>query len=298
MQLDITNSSLPVYEALSSEVRLKIIALISKQPMSVKALADNLGLSSAIVTKHLAKLAAANLVTSKRVGREKITQLKVDTIEIKFPHQVYPTFQTHRTAIPVGHYTQYSVQPSCGLAGNQGYIGKVDNPRYFMSPDRMRAGMIWFNDGYVEYQTPNFLQSNEHLEMLDLVVELSSEFPFSNNTWPSDITFSINGTELGTWRSPGDFSDIRGKYTPDWVPDNVNQYGVLKTLRVTDHGTYLDGQPFTEVCLKDLPVKPDVWTVRFEVKPNAEKSGGCTIFGKGFGNHDQNIVLTTYYSNL
>ncbi|BAN07314.1 helix-turn-helix domain-containing protein [Levilactobacillus brevis] len=296
MQLDMSSASLPVYEALSSEVRLHIIRLISEKPMSVKELAQELGLSSAIVTKHLDKLAAAELVTSKRVGRSKMTELRVDTIEVKFPREIYPTFQVHQTSIPVGHYTEYRVQPSCGLAGKNGYIGKVDNPRYFMSPERMNAGMIWFNNGYVEYQTPNFLQGHEHLEMLDLTAELGSEFPFSNNTWPSDITFFINGKEIGTWRSLGDFSDIRGKYTPKWVPDNVNQYGVLKTLRVTDHGTYLDGQPFTDICLKDLPIDQETWTVRFEVKENAEKAGGCTIFGQGFGNHDQNIELLAYYS--
>lgn len=296
MQLDMSSASLPVYEALSSEVRLHIIRLISEKPMSVKELAQELGLSSAIVTKHLDKLAAAELVTSKRVGRSKMTELRVDTIEVKFPREIYPTFQVHQTSIPVGHYTEYRVMPSCGLAGKNGYIGKVDNPRYFMEPERMNAGMIWFNNGYVEYQTPNFIQGHEHLEMLDLTAELGSEFPFSNNTWPSDITFFINGKEIGTWRSPGDFSDIRGKYTPKWVPDNVNQYGVLKTLRVTDHGTYLDGQPFTDICLKDLPIDQETWTVRFEVKEKAEKAGGCTIFGQGFGNHDQNIELLAYYS--
>lgn len=296
MQLDMSSASLPVYEALSSEVRLHVIRLISEKPMSVKELAQELGLSSAIVTKHLDKLAAAELVTSKRVGRSKMTELRVDTIEVKFPREIYPTFQVHQTSIPVGHYTEYRVMPSCGLAGKNGYIGKVDNPRYFMAPERMNAGMIWFNNGYVEYQTPNFIQGHEHLEMLDLTAELGSEFPFSNNTWPSDITFFINGKEIGTWRSPGDFSDIRGKYTPKWVPDNVNQYGVLKTLRVTDHGTYLDGQPFTDICLKDLPIDQETWTVRFEVKENAEKAGGCTIFGQGFGNHDQNIELLAYYS--
>ena len=41
--------------------------------------------------------------------------------------------------------------------------------------------------------------------------------------------------ELGTWTSPGDFADIRGKYTPDWYPDNLNQYGLLKTIRITKH---------------------------------------------------------------
>lgn len=296
MQLDITDSSLSVYEALASPVRLKIIRLLSVQPMSVKELATELAISSPIVTKHLNKLEQAELIQSKRVGHQKMSSLRVDTIAIKFPHAIFPDFKVHKMAIPVGHYTEYSVQPSCGLAGPDDYIGKVDNPKYFMFPERMNAGMIWFNDGFVEYRTPNFLTANEHLEMLDLSVELSSEFPFSNNTWPSDITFSINGHEIGTWRSPGDFSDIRGKYTPDWVPDNVNQYGILKILRVTDHGTYLDGQPFTDVCLADLPVDAETWTVRFEVKQDAKKAGGCTIFGKGFGNHDQDIELSAFYS--
>lgn len=296
MQLDISDDSLSVYEALASSVRLKIIRLLSERPMSVKELATALNLSSPIVTKHLNKLTEAELITSERIGHNKVSSLRVDTIAVKFPRQVYPKFKVHKNVIPVGHYTEYSVAPSCGLAGQDGYIGKVDNPKYFMFAERMNAGMIWFNEGFVEYQTPNFVTKQEHLEMLDLSVELGSEFPFSNNTWPSDITFFINEQEIGTWRSPGDFSDIRGKYTPDWVPDNVNQYGILKILRITDHGTYLDGQPFTNVCLNDLPIDEDIWTVRFEIKPNAKKSGGCTIFGKGFGNYDQNIELSAYYS--
>lgn len=296
MQLDISDASLKVYEALASSVRLQIIRLLSDQPMSVQELAEALNLSSPIVTKHLNKLAEAEIIHSKRQGHQKVSSLRVDTIDIKFPRQIYPTFSVHKTGIPIGHYTEFSVKPSCGLAGPDGYIGNVDNPKYFMLPERMNAGMIWFNDGYVEYQTPNFINIDEHLEILDLSMELGSEFPFSNNTWPSDITFSINGKEIGTWRSPGDFSDVRGKYTPDWVPDNVNQYGILKTLRITDHGTYLDGQPFTEVCLADLPVNKDVWTIRFEIKPDAKKSGGCTIFGEGFGNYDQNIELSAFYS--
>lgn len=296
MQLDMTDASLNVYEALASKVRLKIIRLISNKPMSVTELAAELGLSSTIIAKHLNKLEEAKLIQIKRQGHKKISALKVDTIGIKFPRRIYSMFNVHKTGIPVGHYTDYSVKPSCGLAGNDGFIGNVDNPKYFMLPERMNAGMIWFNDGYVEYQTPNFINKDEHLEMLDLCMELGSEFPFSNNVWPSDITFSINGKEIGTWRSPGDFSDIRGKYTPKWVPDDVNQYGILKILRITDHGTYLDGQPFTDVCLDDIPVNREAWTIRFEVKKDAAKSGGCTIYGEGFGNYDQNIELSAFYS--
>ena len=56
MQLDISQDSLPVYEALASSVRLTIIQLLSKKKMSVKELASELGLSSAIVTMHVKKL--------------------------------------------------------------------------------------------------------------------------------------------------------------------------------------------------------------------------------------------------
>ncbi len=182
------------------------------------------------------------------------------------------------------------------MAGPKGYIGLVDEPKYFMDPERMSAGMVWFSSGFVEYQTPNLLTNGDKLEMLDLSVELGSEFPFSNNVWPSDITFFINNLEIGTWTSAGDFSDVRGKYTPAWVPDDVNQYGLQKIIRITNHGTYLDGKPFTNTCLNDLELTTQTFTIRFEIKSDAKNQGGCTIFGKGFGNYDQDIDLKLFYS--
>lgn len=53
MQLGIDKSSLVVYEALASEVRMTIIQLLSKNKMNIKELAKELGISSAIVTKHV-----------------------------------------------------------------------------------------------------------------------------------------------------------------------------------------------------------------------------------------------------
>lgn len=58
----------------------------------------------------------------------------------------------------------------------------------------------------------------------------------------------------------------------------------------------MDNHLLMNVCLKDLLINSDVWTIRFEVKPDAKKSGGCTIFGQGFGNYDQNIELSAFYS--
>ena len=76
----------------------------------------------------------------------------------------------------------------------------------------------------------------------------------------------------------------------------MNQYGIQKILRITNHGTYLDGQPFTSVSLSDLDVSQQTFKIRFAIKPDAKNQGGCTIFGKGFGNYDQDISLKLFYS--
>lgn len=296
MELDISTRSLAAYKALASPVRLEIIQKLSHRKMSVKDLAKELDLSSAIVLMHLGKLAEAGLIGFERDGHNKISHLKVDKINIRFPQMIYPAFDSYTVQLPVGHFTDFEVTPSCGMAGQDDFIGKVDTPGYFMDPDRINAGMIWWTAGFVEYQFPNYLGQNDKLEMLDLSMELGSEFPFSNNVWPSDITFSINDQEIGTWTSPGDFSDIRGKYTPAWVPDNVNQYGIMKTVRINHDGSFLDAQPFSDVTLEDLDPHVSSFKVRFAIKEDAVNQGGCTIFGKGFGNYDQDIELKLYHS--
>lgn len=296
MQLEINQESLPVYEALASNVRIKIIQLLSKNKMNVKELAHELGLSSAIVTMHIKKLEDAKIIKTERIGQRKISSLRVDHIDINFPEKIFNAFDTRETTIPIGHYTNYSVEPTCGLATLSGFIGPVDEPKFFMDPNRMDARILWFTKGFVEYQSPNFLSLDEKLEMMEISMEISSEFPFSNNNWPSDITFTLNGIELGTWTSPGDFADIRGKYTPDWYPDNLNQYGLLKTIRIMDHGTYMEGEPLSVITIKDIPAYEDTWHLKIEVKDSAEHIGGCTLFGKGFGNYDQDIKLKMFYS--
>ncbi|MFZ8764866.1 ArsR/SmtB family transcription factor [Enterococcus diestrammenae] len=296
MQLDITDDSLKVYEALASNVRIRIIQLLSKNKMSIKELAQALGLSSAIVTMHIRKLEEANIIKTEKVGQSKISSLKVDHIDINFPEKIFNAFDVQENDIPIGLYTDYHVEPTCGLATVADFVGPVDEPKYFMDPQRMDAQILWFTKGFVEYQTPNYLSKDSKLEMMEISLEISSEFPFANDNWPSDITFTLNGIELGTWTSPGDFADIRGRLNPDWYPDNLNQYGLLKTIRILNHGTYMEGDPLSAVTINDFAADADMWRLRIEVKEDAANVGGCTLFGQGFGNYEQDIKLKSYYS--
>jgi predicted transcriptional regulator len=67
---------------------------------------------------------------------------------------------------------------------------------------------------------------------------------------------------------------------------------MLKSWRVTPDGAFVDGVRISSLKLKDLdiPAHHSI-RLRIEVKPDARHPGGVNIFGRGFGNYDQDIVL-------
>ena len=127
--------------------------------------------------------------------------------------------------------------------------------------------------------------------------EISSEAPGINNVWPSDITFSLNGREVGMWTSPGDFGDVPGIFTPNWWFPNWNQYGLLKLLVINNNGTHIDGLKISDVTIDDLNLDSrSKLRFRMEVKKDANHVGGLTIFGSTFGNYAQDIKVSIHYA--
>ena len=55
--------------ALADETRLRILALVAKQPVSVQVLADRLRVRQSTVSRHLAYLVQNDLVMASRQGR-------------------------------------------------------------------------------------------------------------------------------------------------------------------------------------------------------------------------------------
>ena len=58
-------------------------------------------------------------------------------------------------AMPVGLYTSCEVSAPCGLCSTESIIGLLDVPDFFLDPSRMRASLVWFGRGFVEYKFPN-----------------------------------------------------------------------------------------------------------------------------------------------
>jgi predicted transcriptional regulator len=290
---------LPLFEALSSKVRLRIIALLSDRPMNNKQLAAELQLSGAIISMHIKKLQEAGIIQSEMVRRDggthKMNSLAIDAVEVAFPHRKPNARPFHEVSIPVGHYTHFDVHPTCGLAAADKLIGQLDDPRYFLHPERMHANILWFGKGFVEYKVPNYLLPSQRISEIEISMEIGSEAPGVNGNWPSDIRFYLNGTDVGCWTSPGDSGNGRGTFSPDWWIDDLNQYGYLKVIRVNENGTFLDGQQISATSLSELRMERNHWTFRLAVEDDAVHVGGLTLYGTGFGNYNQDIVFRTYY---
>ena len=290
---------LDVLKGLASGVRVRILKLLHiKGPQNVNDIAAALDLPQSTVSSNVQILEQAGLIRTEtqkaRKGNQKICHSTFDEVLVMFKEDIKPLRpDSIEVAMPLGLYTSCEVSAPCGLCSVDGIIGLLDVPDTFLDPDRMKTGLIWFTSGFVEYQFPNNAKlSKSEIESMEFSMELSSEVPGTSADWPSDITVAVNGKDVGTWTSPGDFGDKRGVYTPDWWKLKGSQYGKLKSWRVNHSGTYVDGVKISPVSLKDLDVETH-HSIRLKigVHPDARHPGGINIFGRGFGNYDQDIVL-------
>lgn len=288
-----------ILRSLASEVRARILEHLTRGgPRNVNQISEDLDLPQSTVSSNIQILVDAGLVQTRsekgKKGSQKICLSTFTELLIAFkdPQPVQHS-DVIEVSMPIGLYTRCEISAPCGLCSPDGVIGLLDVPDTFLDPDRMRAGLLWFTRGFVEYQFPNNAKlAGTPVKSLELVMELSSEVPGTSKDWPSDITVTINGLEIGTWTSPGDYGDKRGKYTPDWWKLAGSQYGDLKSWEVTANGTFLDGQRVSDCALSDLELNDHrSIRVRIGVKDGARHPGGMNIFGRGFGNHDQDIAL-------
>jgi predicted transcriptional regulator len=114
--------------------------------------------------------------------------------------------------------------------------------------------------------------------------------------WPSDITFWVNGVDLGFWTSPGDFGGQRGLLTPEWWEAWNTQYGLMKLININGQGTYVDGVQISGVTINELRLTGECFVrLRVGVKADAGHVGGVNLFGRSFGNYPQDIMVKIRY---
>ncbi len=299
LNLDNTEKLALIGKALSSEVRIELLRLLCHCSLNVNEIAEHMQIPASSAAMHVKVLEEAGLIRTELLpavrGSMKVCHKAVDEIAITAETSM-GTEKVEVINMPVGSYVDYKVQPHCGLVSEKGPIGEEDEPRCFYHQDRASARLLWFKEGYVEYRFPNHMLKDTRETRLELSMELCSEDHEYNLDFPSDITVWVNGVETGTWTCPSDFGGRRGIWNPEWWPDKNTQYGLLKTWKLSEEGTYLDEEKLSDVPLKEYHLnESDYISVRIGVKEDAKNQGGINLFGDGFGDSAQGIRMAIYY---
>lgn len=293
-------SGIDIFKALSSEIRIQILELLAtNQALNLNEIAKKLNLSNGAITMHIKKLEESGLIEiNTSVGKhgiQKVCYLNKDKLMVDLRSKDVDNL--YEVEIQVGHYSNYQAVPTCGLATKDSIIGDFDEPRYFADPQRIDSEIIWMAEGFLEYRIPNYLKANQTFREIQFSMELGSEAPGFSDNYPSDLYFYVNGIEIGYWTSPGDFGDQRGTFNPDWWPPHLNQYGMLKLIRINKEGSFIDGCRISDITLDDIKLdyKSEL-TFRIAVTDKPVNKRGLTIYGKHFGNYSQDLLARVLYN--
>lgn len=292
----------PVAKALSSPMRVRMIALLCVRSMNVNELADALSLPVSTAALNVRQLEEAGLIHTEIQpgirGAMKLCSRRIDSVSMRLTPEMQDGVNALTLNLPIGSYSSAEgIRPECGIVTEHAWVGESNTPRTFYHPDRFKAQLLWFGSGSLEYRFSLGEIDPAQVEWIEFSMEMSSNAPMYREDFKSDIFVAINGKTLGTWVSPGDYGSRRGRLNPSWWSDTSSQFGLLKTWRVDALGSKLDGVRISDVCLRDLALDGgDYLSLRVGVSPQAEHVGGINLFGEKFGDYAQGIVMRVGYA--
>lgn len=291
----------PVAKALSSPMRVKMIALLCVRSMNVNELAEALALPVSTAALNVRQLEEAGLIATEIQpgirGAMKLCSRRVDSVSMRLTPDTQEDANTVTLHLPIGSYSSAEhIAPQCGMVSDHGWIGESNAPRTFYHPDRLQAQMLWFESGELEYRIAPAEINLSNAAFIEFSMELSSNAPLYRGDYKSDIHISVNGTLLGVWTCPGDFGGRRGRLNPSWWSDTSSQYGLRKTWRIDETQTTLDGEYLSGVTLADLRLSEEAFiSLRVGVSAQAAHVGGINLFGEKFGDYGHGIVMRIGY---
>ena len=301
LNLDNVEKLAVIGKALSSDVRIELLRLLCHCSLNVNEIAERMQIPASSAAMHVKVLEEAGLIRTELLpavrGSMKVCHKAVDEIRVSAITSM-GSEKVEVINMPIGAYVDYKVLPTCGMVSDKGPIGEEDEPRCFYHQDRGLAQLLWFGEGYVEYRFPNHVLKTAKETRLELSMEMCSEDHEFNLEFPSDITVWINGLEVGTWTCPSDFGGRRGIWNPEWWPDKNTQFGLLKTWKLTETGTWLEEEKLSDFSLHEYRLnESDYISVRVGIKEDAKNKGGINLFGDGFGDYAQGIRMAIYYED-
>ncbi len=294
------NDSLKIFQALSSPVRLQILSILHDNvEININELSQKLNLSNGALTSHIKQLSDCGLIKVRLAtipkGIQKLCSLAEDKIIVDIKNKAN-TLPSYNLELNVGQYSEFKVNAPCGLGTQNGIIGGYDSEEFFSYPDRFNADIAWFTNGQIKYVYPKMVNSKQKIREIQFTLEVSAEAPGASMDYPSIIEVLVNNVKLGDDFVPGEQFDRRGKLTPLWWKNNFGQYGWLKLYSITEEGSFFSGEKVSDITIDDLNLDSEsTISLTLGCKQRENISGGITLFGKKFGDHDQGIKLKIIY---
>ncbi len=292
-------------QALGNKERFCILKRLLLTPMTLVEIVNEFGLSNSSVMYHLKLLIDAGFVKASylpsKKGKTQLFYSSLYVLNIDFFKKVFtPAFSTIRKSVPVGAYTDAYFDANFRIRDKDTNMCLRFNKNDVFNNQRFNANSLWTECGFVEYSFSNdFIDENNisKLKRIDFSVEVCSEVFLYRNDYKSEIFFYINGIELCSFISSGDYGERRGKYTEEIIPPTNSQYGNYVNVAVTNEGVLLNEKLVnTAVTLSDLHLIKDN-KIKFKLgnKKDSPQNGGFNIFGKGIGEHNIDIELAAVF---
>src|SRR5918995_6829396 len=118
--------ALEMLKALGNETRMAILRYLGDRVVAVNQIAQDLGLPASTATMHIAVLEKAGLLhTEMRPasrGLQKVCARTYDELVIDLPRGEHHTRSAIEITMPIGGFSDFEVEPTCGLAGRDGLI--------------------------------------------------------------------------------------------------------------------------------------------------------------------------------
>lgn len=303
-----------VFKALSNDIRIEILNLLAYDDMNVQAITDKFNLSKTAVLTHINILEESGFIKSEylsgSVGTQRVCRKVYDRLIFNLnPNKVDEDDTVYyEQEVLVGNYFDFEAYPPCGLANNHNIIKKWDDVIVMCDAERVTASLVWTAFGFIEYKIPiDALFIDKKITAIEIDIEVSAHQMVKTHkavVYPeymtpdrvtegiSDVSYWINGIEIGTHTITAGNDNEKANYTPTWWR-NQPVHGTLVKVVINQKGCFIDGKKVSNLPFNEL-IQDNFFKFRLGVKPNATHSSGIMIFGKKFGRYCQDIVVKSY----
>ena len=288
-----------VLKALNNRARYNILRHLSQGPMNISELARAINISQPTVTTYINQLEKAGLVFCRlqksSTGYNKICQTAYTGFSLLWQANPMEAVEAeYIIEMPVGHYSAIDCTAPSFLATQADIIASSEDFSRFFHPIRMQAELLAIGQGNIHYLFPYNISDTQKILYLELSAEINIAFNHPDSF--TEIAVAINNRRFALHRLLPGRTEQSQKHQLDWYPKDLTTTGQLYVWRVEAERSTLNAKPAGNIGLADLNLQPvQPIEVSFEVQSPDQSVGGMIIFGKSFGQYDQDIRLTIVY---